>query len=38
LVEKVPVLRPPHNEDWGARTFDLLDPSGNTLFLMGPVV
>lgn len=34
---KVPVLRPPHDEDWGARTFDLLDPSGNTIFVMGPV-
>jgi len=34
---KVAVLRAPKNEDWGARTFDLIDPSGNTLFLMGPV-
>ncbi|HMD33583.1 MAG TPA: glyoxalase superfamily protein [Vicinamibacterales bacterium] len=34
---KVPVLRPPKNEEWGARTFDLLDPSGNTLFVIGPV-
>jgi catechol 2,3-dioxygenase-like lactoylglutathione lyase family enzyme len=34
---KVAVLRPPHDEDWGARTFDLLDPSGNTIFVMGPV-
>lgn len=25
------------DEEWGARTFDLLDPSGNTLFVMGPV-
>lgn len=33
---KVAVLRPPHNESWGARTFDLLDPFGNTLFVMGP--
>jgi len=31
------VLRPPKNEAWGARTFDLLDPSGNTIFVMGPV-
>jgi uncharacterized glyoxalase superfamily protein PhnB len=38
LVEKVPVLRAPQNEEWGARTFDLLDPSGNTLFVMGPVI
>ena len=34
---KVPVLRAPQNEEWGARTFDLLDPSGNTIFVMGPV-
>lgn len=33
---KVRVLRPPHNEEWGARTFDLLDPFGNTIFVMGP--
>ena len=31
---KVAVLRPPQDEAWGARTFDLLDPSGNTLFVM----
>ena len=30
-------LRPPKNEEWGARTFDLLDPSGNTLFVIGPI-
>ncbi len=33
---KVTTLRSPKNEEWGARTFDLLDPSGNTLFVMGP--
>jgi catechol 2,3-dioxygenase-like lactoylglutathione lyase family enzyme len=33
---KVDVLRPPKDEEWGARTFDLLDPSGNTLFIMAP--
>jgi len=33
---KVDVLRPPKDEPWGARTFDLLDPSGNTVFVMGP--
>ncbi len=32
---RVPVLRPPRNEAWGARTFDLLDPFGNTIFVMG---
>lgn len=31
------VLRPPRNEAWGMRTFDLVDPSGNTLFVMGPI-
>jgi catechol 2,3-dioxygenase-like lactoylglutathione lyase family enzyme len=36
-IAKVAVLRPPRNEEWGARTFDLLDPSGNTIFVMGPV-
>ena len=34
---KVNVLRAPRDEEWGARTFDLLDPSGNTIFIMGPV-
>lgn len=33
---KVEVLRAPHDEPWGARTFDLLDPFGNTIFVMGP--
>ncbi len=33
---KVAVLRTPRNEEWDARTFDLLDPFGNTLFVMGP--
>ena len=35
---KVAVLRAPHDEEWGARTFDLHDPSGNTIFVMGPVL
>ena len=34
---RVNVLRAPRDEEWGARTFDLLDPSGNTIFVMGPV-
>lgn len=34
---KVAVLRPPRDEAWDARTFDLLDPFGNTIFVMGPV-
>ncbi|MBK8006416.1 MAG: hypothetical protein IPK12_21665 [Gemmatimonadetes bacterium] len=33
---RVPVLRAPRDEAWGARTFDLQDPFGNTLFVMGP--
>jgi hypothetical protein len=28
----------PVNEPWGARTFGLQDPSGNTLFVIGPAV
>lgn len=34
---RVEVLRPPKDEAWGARTFDLLDPFGNTIFVMGPI-
>ena len=34
--DRVDVLRSPKNEPWGARTFDLLDPFGNTIFVMGP--
>jgi uncharacterized glyoxalase superfamily protein PhnB len=34
---RVDIPRPPQNELWGARTFDMLDPSGNTLFIMGPI-
>lgn len=34
---RVSTLRPPRDEEWGARTFDLLDPFGNTIFVMGPV-
>ena len=33
---RVKLLRAPRNEEWGARTFDLLDPFGNTIFVMGP--
>lgn len=33
---RVPVRRAPRNEDWGARTFDIEDPFGNTLFVIGP--
>jgi catechol 2,3-dioxygenase-like lactoylglutathione lyase family enzyme len=34
---RVAVPRAPKNEEWGARTFGLQDPSGNTIFVMGPV-
>lgn len=32
----VEIRRPPANEPWGARTFDVIDPFGNTIFVMGP--
>lgn len=34
--KRVDVKRPPKDEEWGARTFDLIDPFGNTIFVMGP--
>ena len=34
--QSVPVLRAPKDESWGARTFDLIDPFGNTIFVTGP--
>ncbi len=34
---RVPVSRAPMNEEWGARTFGLTDPSGNTIFVIGPL-
>lgn len=34
--KRVSINRLPHNEPWGARTFDLIDPFGNTIFVMGP--
>jgi membrane protease subunit HflC len=33
---RVEIRRPPRNEVWGARTFDVIDPFGNTIFVMGP--
>jgi catechol 2,3-dioxygenase-like lactoylglutathione lyase family enzyme len=35
--EQVEIRRAPTNEPWGARTFDVIDPFGNTIFVMGPV-
>jgi uncharacterized glyoxalase superfamily protein PhnB len=37
-ASKVEVKRPPRNEEWGARTFSVTDPFGNTIFVMGPLV
>lgn len=34
---KVNVNRAPQDEFWGARTFGLADPSGNTIFVIGPL-
>ena len=33
---KVPITHPPKDEDWGARTFGVTDPFGNTIFVIGP--
>ena len=35
--DRVDIRRAPMNESWGARTFDVIDPFGNTIFVMGPV-
>jgi uncharacterized glyoxalase superfamily protein PhnB len=35
--ERVQIQRAPRNESWGARTFDLIDPFGNTIFVFGPL-
>ena len=34
---RVDIRRPPEDQTWGARTFDVIDPFGNTIFVMGPV-
>ena len=34
--DRVANIRPPRDEPWGARTFDLSDPFGNTIFVIGP--
>jgi catechol 2,3-dioxygenase-like lactoylglutathione lyase family enzyme len=34
---RVEIHRPPRDEPWGARTFSVHDPSGNTIFVMGPI-
>jgi catechol 2,3-dioxygenase-like lactoylglutathione lyase family enzyme len=35
--ERVQMVGEPRDEPWGARTFSVHDPAGNTLFVMGPV-
>ena len=35
--KRVAIPRPPRNEEWNARTFGLSDPSGNTIFVIGPL-
>src|SRR5688572_21694637 len=34
----VAIKRPPKNEEWDARTFSVIDPFGNTIFVIGPTV
>lgn len=34
---QVDLQRPPRNEEWGGRTFGVTDPSGNLLYVVGPV-
>ena len=33
---KVDIPKPPRDEYWNARTFGFSDPSGNTIFVIGP--
>lgn len=33
---KVSIPNPPRDEYWNARTFGFTDPSGNTIFVIGP--
>ena len=33
---KVTIPKPPRDEYWNARTFGFSDPSGNTIFVIGP--
>ncbi len=35
--ERVEIPRAPRDEPWGARTFSVHDPAGNTIFVMGPI-
>jgi uncharacterized glyoxalase superfamily protein PhnB len=33
---KVQIQSPPESQPWGARTFTVIDPSGNALYVAGP--
>jgi len=35
--ERITIPRPPRDEEWNARTFGFRDPSGNTIFVIGPL-
>lgn len=35
--KKVNMQGPPHDESWGARTFSVIDPFGNSIFVIGPI-
>lgn len=35
--QQVPIMHPPRDETWGARTFGRYDPAGNHLFVIGPI-
>jgi uncharacterized glyoxalase superfamily protein PhnB len=35
--QRVEIPTPPRDEYWGARTFGVQDPSGNTVFVIGPL-
>jgi uncharacterized glyoxalase superfamily protein PhnB len=35
--QRVEIRWPPKDEPWGARTFDVIDPFGNTIFVIGPL-
>ena len=35
--DRIEIRRAPKNETWGGRTFDIIDPFGNTIFVIGPV-
>lgn len=34
--QKVEIPHAPRDEEWGARTFGVTDPFGNTIFVIGP--